>query len=91
LKKRQDGRMETIVTEVASDQSLRDARGRRITSEERRTELLAEYKTSGMTQKAFAKRAGINFHTFVSWLADERRSEPATTQPPDLQKSPNPL
>lgn len=65
--------METTITEVVNDESVRDARGRRIISEERRAEVLAEYKTSGMTQKAYAKRAGVNFHTFVSWLADERR------------------
>ncbi|MDR1010056.1 MAG: hypothetical protein LBM04_02825 [Opitutaceae bacterium] len=26
-----------------------------------------------MTQKFFAKREGVNFHTFVSWLAQRRR------------------
>ena len=58
--------METIVTEVVDEQGARDTRGRRITSQQRRAELLAQYKTSGMTQKAFAKRAGVNIHTFVS-------------------------
>ena len=65
--------METIITELVDDQSLRDARGRSIASQQRRAELLAEYKTSGMTQKAFARHAGVNIHTFVSWLADQRR------------------
>lgn len=40
----------------------------------RRAELLAEYDRSGLTQKAFAKREGINVHTFVSWLLQRRRS-----------------
>ncbi|AWI09981.1 hypothetical protein CKA38_12630 [Ereboglobus luteus] len=26
-----------------------------------------------MTQKAFAKREGVNIHTFVAWLAQYRR------------------
>jgi len=69
--------METIVTEVVDDQSMRDTRGRRIISQQRRAELLAQYKTSGMTQKAFAKRAGVNAHTFISWLADQKRGAAA--------------
>ena len=69
--------METIVTEVVDEQGARDTRGRRITSQQRRAELLAQYKTSGMTQKAFAKRAGVNIHTFISWLADQKRGEAA--------------
>ena len=63
----------TILAEVVDDQSLRDTRGRRIATQQRRAELLAQYKTSGMTQKAFARHAGVNIHTFVSWLAGQRR------------------
>jgi len=66
--------METNLPEVVADQSLRDTRGRRIATQQRRAELLAQYKTSGMTQKAFARHAGVNIHTFVSWLAGEKRA-----------------
>ena len=52
-------------------------RGRRIVAAERRTELLAAYEASGLTQSAFARREGINFHTFVAWLGQRRRAEPA--------------
>ena len=40
---------------------------------ERRAELLAAYDASDLTQKAFARREGINFHTFVEWLQRRRR------------------
>ena len=69
--------METFVTEVVDEQGVRDPRGRRITSQQRRAELLAQYKTGGMTQKAFAKRAGVNLHTFILWLADQKRGAAA--------------
>ena len=42
---------------------------------QRREELLARFEASGMTQKAFAKREGVNIHTFVAWLADKRRAD----------------
>ena len=73
--------METNITEVVEDQGVRDTRGRRITSQQRRAELLAQYKTSGMTQKAYAKRVGVNVHTFVSWLADEKRGAAGSVVP----------
>ena len=77
--------MDTSNTEVVNDQSRRDTRGRRIMDTTRRDELLARYKTSDMTQKAFAKREGVNFHTFAAWLAKHRR-EPSTS----LQSAPMP-
>jgi transposase-like protein len=40
---------------------------------QRRGELLARFEAGGLTQKAFAKREGVNFHTFVSWLSQRRR------------------
>lgn len=50
----------------------RDTRGRKIATIERRAELLAAFDTSGLTQKAFARREGVNFHTFVAWLQRRR-------------------
>lgn len=50
----------------------RDTRGRKIATVERRAELLAAFDTSGLTQRAFARREGINFHTFVAWLQRRR-------------------
>lgn len=50
----------------------RDTRGRKIATGERRAELLAAFDTSGLTQRAFARREGVNFHTFVAWLQRRR-------------------
>ncbi|MDR1011929.1 MAG: hypothetical protein LBM04_12545 [Opitutaceae bacterium] len=65
--------METISMEVAGDKSRRDMRGQRIMDAQRRGELLARFEAGGLTQKAFAKREGVNVHTFVSWLSQRRR------------------
>jgi transposase-like protein len=76
--------MESIETEVMEDPSKRDTRGRRIVKAEERERLIQEYESSGLTQKAFCEREGINVHTFVSWLGkrkslgkSSRRKEPA--------------
>ncbi len=55
------------------DKQRCDTRGRRIVAAERRAELLAAYEASGLTQSAFARREGINFHTFVAWLGQRRK------------------
>lgn len=52
----------------------RDALGRRRTPAERRAELLEAYRTSGLTQRSFARREGINYTTFCTWAQVERRS-----------------
>lgn len=60
--------MEVIETELIPEQNKRDSRGRRIAKEEERERLIERYEASGMTQKAFCRREGINYHTFVAWL-----------------------
>ena len=60
-------------TELADTGEKRDALGRRRTPLERRAELLAAYRTSGLTQRAFARREGINYTTFCTWAQAERR------------------
>lgn len=64
--------MESIETEVMEDPSKRDTRGRRIMKAEERERLIREYESSGLTQKAFCHREGINVHTFVSWLGKRK-------------------
>lgn len=44
-------------------------------------ELLAGYMESGLTQAAYCKREGINYHTFVAWLGRQRRSGSKDGQP----------
>ena len=51
----------------------RDERGRRITPAAEREALVRAYEESGLTQKAFAKREGVKYPTFVSWVQGRRR------------------
>jgi len=51
-----------------------DALGRRRTPPERRAELLAAYRSSGLTQMAFARREGITYSTFCTWAQAEREA-----------------
>mgnify|MGYP001547292819 CR=1 FL=1 len=73
--------METVTTELVDGGEKRDARGRKIANAARRAEVLAAYATSGLTQKAFARQEGVNYHTLVAWLGREPRSAPAATRP----------
>jgi len=47
---------------------------------ERQVELLRAYDHSDLSQTEFARREGLNFHTFVDWL--QRRLRSAGAQPP---------
>ncbi len=73
----------TAPTELMEDAHKRDTRGRRIAEPERRAEILAGYVGSGLSQKAYARREGINYHTFVAWLGRSRHNARSTsgTQP----------
>ena len=77
--------MRSITTDVVDSGTKRDSRGRRVSNKQRRTELLAAYDRSGLTQKAFAQRKRVNVHTFVSWLQQRRRALAATATPPAVQ------
>ena len=59
--------MEPIVAEVVEDQRKQDSRGHKIIDVARREQLLAAFAASGLSQRAFARREGLNFHTFVGW------------------------
>jgi transposase-like protein len=60
-------------TELIDDGHKRDGRGRRIAEPRRREEIVAGFAESGLTQKAYARREGVNYHTLVSWLGRSRR------------------
>ena len=62
-----------VETELVETGEQRDALGRRRTPRERRAELLLAYRASGLTQKAFARREGVNYTTFCTWAQTERR------------------
>lgn len=63
----------TVTTELIETGEKRDALGRRRTPVERRAELLAAYRASGLTQTAFARREGLRYSTFCAWAHTERR------------------
>lgn len=69
--------MDLSEVEVCADAAKGDQRGRRIIEGNERERLLASYAESGLTQKAFAQREGINYCTFVAWLGRARHSDSA--------------
>src|SRR5882724_1736738 len=64
----------TATTELVETGEKRDTLGRRHTPAERRAELLAAYRASGLTQSAFARREGIRYSTFCTWAQAEREA-----------------
>jgi len=67
--------MEATDTEIWDAGRKRDERGRRIVGREERHRLVQAYRSSGLTQKAFCKREGIKYYTFVSWVGRLRQEE----------------
>jgi len=65
--------MGAIIAELVETGEKRDARGRRVTPAERREALVAEYRQSGLTQAAFARREGVTYSTFAGWVQRSRR------------------
>ena len=61
-----------ITAELIEDETKQDTAGRRITSVQRREELLRGYDQSGLTQAGFARREAINYQTFVAWVRERR-------------------
>ena len=64
----------TATTELVETGEKRDTLGRRHTPAERRAELLAAYRASGLTQSAFARREGVRYSTFCTWAQAEREA-----------------
>ena len=60
--------MGTITAELVETGEKRDARGRRMTPVQRRSAIVRAYRTSGLTQAAFARREGLNYSTFAGWV-----------------------
>ena len=73
----------TTEVELIEDEDKRDKRGRRIAEPRRRAEIVAAYAASGLTQKAYARREGVNYHTLVSWLGRTRRESAAPVRAAD--------
>jgi len=71
----------TTSTNAAPAHGKPAAQARRNAAIAQRERLIALYKTSGLSQKAFARREGVNYHTFVSWLAHSRLAAVPATRP----------
>jgi transposase-like protein len=62
----------------------RDGRGHRIATLARRAELVAEYRQSGLTMAAFARREHLAYSTFAGWVwkSDRARTRGQVTPSP---------
>jgi hypothetical protein len=69
--------MGIITAELVEGTEKRDSRGRRLAGSERRMAVLAAYDRSELTQRAFAEREGVRYHTLVTWLVRRRREQVA--------------
>lgn len=67
------GSMDSIEAEVLAESGKRDGKGRRIIGREEQERLVCLYDESGLTQREFCSREGINYHTFVAWLGRRRK------------------
>ena len=77
--------MATITAELVTTEEKRDARGRKLIGPARREAILAAYaRSSGLTQRDFARREGVSYHTLTTWLARRPRetlpAKPAAVQ-----------
>jgi len=73
--------MVTTTTELIDTGEKRDGRGRRISTAERRAEAVAEWRGSGLTMAAFARREGIEYSTFAGWVLKAARQRPRSKRP----------
>lgn len=64
----------TAMTELVETGETHDRLGRKITLAARREELVVAWRQSGLTQAAFARREGVRYPTFASWVQQARRS-----------------
>ncbi len=60
-----------------------DEQGRRLAQAGEKAALMAAYETSGLTQRAFARREGINPFTFATWLRKRRLEAAGKEGTPD--------
>ncbi|MDI1248445.1 MAG: hypothetical protein PSV13_06135 [Lacunisphaera sp.] len=74
------------MAELIDTGEKRDERGRRIVTTKQRELLLAAYAQSGLTQRVFAEREGIKYHTLVDWLAQARQRGDAAKPGPRFQE-----
>lgn len=69
--------MGAITAELVETGDKRDTRGRRVTTAERRAQLVQAYQASGLTMAAFARGEGIKYATFAHWVIKAQKAAPA--------------
>jgi transposase-like protein len=60
----------------------RDGRGHRIATMTRRAELVAQYRQSGLTMAAFARRESLAYSTFAGWVWKSDRARGSSRATP---------
>jgi transposase-like protein len=67
----------TAKVELVETGEKRDRVGRKITPAARREELVGARQCSGLTQVEFARREGVRYPTFASWVQQARAANGA--------------
>ena len=63
-----------VSTELVYQGERRDRLGRRHVPAERRRELLEDFRESGLTRTAFARREGLRYTTLCTWVQREPKA-----------------
>lgn len=74
--------MKSIAAVEPLEIGKQDERGRRLANAAEREKLLVAFAASGMTQRAFSQREGINYFTFATWLRKQRLGAMASKAKP---------
>lgn len=67
----------TATVELVETGEKRDRVGRKITPAARREELVGAWQRSRLTQAEFARREGVRYPTFASWVQQQRAANRA--------------
>jgi transposase-like protein len=81
----------TVSTQLVYHGEKRDRIGRLHIPAARRQQLLALFRESGLTRQAFARREGVRYTTFCTWVQRApKRATPAASAVPGAAPSPPP-
>lgn len=87
------GGMESFEPEVCTEIEKRDGRGRSLLGRDYWIGLLDEFERSDLTQEAFCRSKGLNYHTFVKWRARCKRGDldhaPIRSQQLSIESAPS--
>ena len=74
--------MGTISAELVAIDGKRDSSGRKLVGDARREAILGAYDRSDLTQREFAAREGVSYHTLITWLGRRRHEQRAKALAP---------